>query len=86
MMAMKAPSAVIRGQPLSMGKNMAVVRPRFAAQSRRMCARVSAVVQFDYDTKVFKKELVQFADTEEYIYRCVGSDWGLPQHFSGTLW
>ncbi|KAI8102051.1 hypothetical protein M9434_007110 [Picochlorum sp. BPE23] len=84
MMAMKAPSAVIRGQPLSMGKNMAVVRPRFAAQSRRMCARVSAVVQFDYDTKVFKKELVQFADTEEYIYRGGRDKFNLlPEAFKG---
>ncbi|WPT17857.1 Ketol-acid reductoisomerase [Picochlorum sp. SENEW3] len=84
MMAMKAPSAVIRGQPLSMGKHMAVVRPRFAAQSRRMCARVSAVVQFDYDTKVFKKELVQFADTEEYIYRGGRDKFNLlPEAFKG---
>ena len=36
-----------------------------------MSVRVAASVKFDYDTKVFKKELVKFADTEEYIYRWV---------------
>eukprot|EP00889_Picochlorum_renovo_P005945 jgi/Picre1/32975/NNA_008302.t1 len=49
-----------------------------------MCARVSAVVQFDYDTKVFKKELVQFADTEEYIYRGGRDKFNLlPEAFKG---
>jgi len=66
-MAMKAPSAVIRGQSLS-SKTLAVVRPRFVSQSRKLC-KVQASVKFDYDTKVFQKELVKFADTEEYIYR-----------------
>lgn len=37
--------------------------------SRSLAMKVSAAVKFDYDTKVFKKELVKFADTEEYIYR-----------------
>lgn len=36
---------------------------------RSMSLQVAAAVQYDYDTKVFKKELVKFADTEEYIYR-----------------
>lgn len=67
-MAMKAPSAIIRGQSLSTAKTLAVVRPRFVSQSRRLC-KVQASVKFDYDTKVFQKELVKFADTEEYIYR-----------------
>ena len=34
---------------------------------------VAAAVQYDYNTKVFQKELVKFADTEEYIYRYDGS-------------
>ena len=37
----------------------------------RRAVVVTNAVKFDYDTKVFKKELVKFADTEEYIYRCV---------------
>jgi len=45
-----------------------VVAPR---SSRKSGVRVAAAVQFDYDTKIFKKELVKFADTEEYIYRRV---------------
>lgn len=36
---------------------------------RVLGTQVCAAVQFDYNTKVFQKELVQFADTEEYIYR-----------------
>jgi phosphoenolpyruvate carboxylase len=54
---------------MSLAKN--VVRPRSVGQSRRLSVRVAAAVKFDYDTKVFKKELVKFADTEEYIYRWV---------------
>ena len=43
---------------------------RVTAVSRRALV-VSNAVKFDYDTKVFQKELVKFADTEEYIYRSV---------------
>jgi hypothetical protein len=67
-MAMKF-STSARGQSMSMATN--VVRPRSVAQSRRLSVRVAASVKFDYDTKVFQKELVKFADTEEYIYRWV---------------
>lgn len=68
-MAMKCSTSAVRGQSMSMAKN--VVRPRSVAQSRRLSVRVAASVKFDYDTKVFQKELVKFADTEEYIYRWV---------------
>lgn len=55
----KAPVAGIRAQ-------------RRPINSARKSLRVHAAVKFDYDTKVFKKELVKFADTEEYIIRYVG--------------
>jgi hypothetical protein len=42
---------------------------RASRAGRALGTQVCAAVQFDYDTKVFEKELVQFADTEEYIYR-----------------
>jgi hypothetical protein len=29
----------------------------------------AAAVKFEYDTKVFPRELVKFADSQEYIYR-----------------
>jgi hypothetical protein len=38
---------------------------------RRSTVQVAAAVKYDYNTKVFTKELVKFADTEEYIYRQV---------------
>lgn len=53
-------------------------QPRFQASLRPVVARTSgarraltvlSAVKFDYNTKVFKKELMKFADTEEYIYR-----------------
>lgn len=37
--------------------------------SRHASVQVLNAVKFDYDTQVFEKELVKFADTEEYIYR-----------------
>jgi hypothetical protein len=43
---------------------------RVTRATRLAGMRVAAAVKFDYDTKVFKKELVKFADTEEFIYRC----------------
>lgn len=36
---------------------------------RRTAVRVSAAVHLDFNAKVFKKELVKFADSEEYIVR-----------------
>jgi len=66
-MTMKAPSSVIRGQQLRVAHLAA--RPHFVTRSRILSTKVAASVKFDYDTKVFKKELVKFADTEEYIYR-----------------
>lgn len=69
-MTMKAPSAAIRGKQLFCAKNVAM-RPRIVVQRQRLASKIAASVQYDYDTKVFKKELVKFADTEEYIYRWV---------------
>lgn len=48
-----------------------VMMPLRATRKSRM--HVAAAVQYDYNTKVFQKELVKFADTEEYIYRYDGS-------------
>jgi hypothetical protein len=44
---------------------------RSSRVGRQMVLDVLAAVKYDYDTKVFQKELVQFADTDEYIYRWV---------------
>ena len=46
-----------------------VVPVRGFRAGRNLSMQVAAAVKFDYNTKVFKKELVKFADTEEYIYR-----------------
>ena len=62
-LAAKAPVASIR----SASQRRASVSPVVT----RRAVVVTNAVKFDYDTKVFKKELVKFADTEEYIYRCV---------------
>lgn len=67
-MSMRAPSAVIGGQRLRLGKSVAA-KTCFVARRRNLVTKISAVVQYNYDTKVFEKELVKFADTEEYIYR-----------------
>lgn len=42
---------------------------RGAVAGRQLVVNVANAVKFNYDTKVFQKELVKFADTEEYIYR-----------------
>lgn len=42
---------------------------RRAAVSRRGAVQVSAAVHLDFNTASFKKELVKFVDTEEYIVR-----------------
>lgn len=68
-MAMTLSTTAVHRQSLSLAKK--AIRHSTVAQSRRMSVRVSASVKFDYDTKVFQKELVKFADTEEYIYRWV---------------
>lgn len=43
---------------------------RNARSSRFLKLKLNAAVKYDYTTNVFEKELVKFADTEEYIYRC----------------
>ena len=48
---------------------LATISARRIAVARRAVRVCTNAVKFDYDTKVFKKELVKFADTEEYIYR-----------------
>jgi len=62
-LAAKAPVASIR----SASQRRASVSP---VGITRRAVVVTNAVKFDYDTKVFQKELVKFADTEEYIYRC----------------
>ena len=55
----------------------------------RRALQVVDSVQFDYPTKVFQKELVKFADTEEYIYRQAGAPLGncmRPHRACRTLW
>lgn len=47
-----------------------VVAPLRAAQPvRRGAAQVAQAVHLDFDAKAFQKELVKFADSEEYIVR-----------------
>ncbi|KAJ9534232.1 hypothetical protein QJQ45_006940 [Haematococcus lacustris] len=47
-----------------------VARPVATARmSRRGCAQVCNAVHLDFNTKVFEKEHVKFANTEEYIVR-----------------
>jgi len=58
--------------PLKQGaKSLKMAAPRPTRGSRNAGFQVMNAVKFNYDTKVFEKELVKFADTEEYIYRCV---------------
>jgi hypothetical protein len=58
--------------PLKQGaKSFKMAAPRLTRGSRNVGFLVMNAVKFNYDTKVFEKELVKFADTEEYIYRCV---------------
>lgn len=64
--------AAMQSTQMGAAKALRAVPVRFGRNSRKTALQVSAAVQFDYDTKVFKKELVKFADTEEYIYRCAG--------------
>ena len=49
----------------------AVGPARASRAGRALGLAVANAVKFNYDTKVFQKELVKFADTEEYIYRCL---------------
>ena len=48
---------------------LASISARRIAVAKRAVRVCTNAVKFDYDTKVFQKELVKFADTEEYIYR-----------------
>lgn len=48
---------------------LATISQRRISVARRAVRVCTNAVKFDYDTKVFQKELVKFADTEEYIYR-----------------
>ena len=53
------------------------VTVRGARAARRTPSHVAtASVQYEYPTKVFPRELVKLAETEEYIYRRAS---GLPQ-------
>lgn len=45
------------------------LRARPARAQRRAVARRAAEVKLDYDTKVFSKELVDFAGEKEYIVK-----------------
>ena len=62
-------TAALQAPRLASAKALRAVPVRGFRAGRSMGLQVAAAVQFDYDTKVFKKELVKFADTEEYIYR-----------------
>jgi hypothetical protein len=62
-------SAAIQAPRLGSANIVRAVPARGSRAGRNLGMQVAAAVQFDYDTKVFKKELVKFADTEEYIYR-----------------
>lgn len=68
-MTMASLSAAIQAPRLGSGNVVRAVPARGSRAGRNLGMQVAAAVQFDYDTKVFKKELVKFADTEEYIYR-----------------
>lgn len=56
---------------LASGNALKALPPRRITMRSRIPSGFSvyAAVKYDYDTKVFKKELVKFADTEEFIYR-----------------
>jgi len=62
-------SAGIQAPRLGSANVVRAVPARGFRASRSLGMQVASAVKFDYDTKVFKKELVKFADTEEYIYR-----------------
>ena len=69
-MTMTSPCAALQAPRLGSANALRAIPVRGIRASRSLSTQVAAAVQFDYDTKVFKKELVKFADTEEYIYRC----------------
>jgi len=68
-MSMASLSAAIQAPRLGSANVVRAVPARGFRAGRNLGLQVASAVQFDYDTKVFKKELVKFADTEEYIYR-----------------
>lgn len=68
-MAGMATCAISSSRPSTSIKVLRAVPTRASRVGRKMGLQVAAAVQYDYDTKVFTKELVKFADTEEYIYR-----------------
>lgn len=59
--------AVARFCSVSVVRAAASKGPR--ASRRQGAGKVMAAVQYEYPTKVFPRELVKFADTEEYIYK-----------------
>ena len=67
-MASSKPGALV-AQRLSSVTSLRALPVRPCRGARSLALKTTAAVKFDYDTKVFKKELVKFADTEEYIYR-----------------
>ena len=69
MTTMTGRSAAMPTSRTPSARALRAVAARVGRSSGRSALKVAAAVQFDYDTKVFKKELVKFADTEEYIYR-----------------
>jgi len=63
---------------------LATISQRRISVARRAVRVCTNAVKFDYDTKVFQKELVKFADTEEYIYRGGRDKYALlPEAFKG---
>lgn len=64
-----APAMAVRPAARVVPAARAVAAPARAA--RRVSKTAAQAVKFEYDTKVFPRELVKFANTEEYIYRCV---------------
>jgi hypothetical protein len=67
--------------PVQAGRAAALQAPRLGANALRVVpargfragralgVHVASAVQFEYPTKVFPRELVKFAGSEEYIYR-----------------
>jgi hypothetical protein len=72
MIAQTGRTSVLHAAPRCGAGNVLRAGPvRGLKAGRQLAVKVANAVKFDYDTKVFKKELVKFADTEEYIYRHV---------------
>lgn len=61
--------AAIQAPRLGAANVVRAVPVRGFRGGRRQALKVAAAVQYEYATKVFPRELVKFAETEEYIYR-----------------